>query len=100
MVASWRANSATAPGSIGRVNSRRIVNASTGSAAAVRAGPPFRTAVPFMARGSMSTTATDRGDFGVLTASVMAMTISVVCVNRVFWRKLYAVAEERFSLNT
>jgi NitT/TauT family transport system permease protein len=49
--------------------------------------------------GSTITTATDRGDFGMLAASVMMMTLSVVCVNRLFWRKLYAVAEERYSLN-
>jgi NitT/TauT family transport system permease protein len=49
--------------------------------------------------GSTITQATDSGDFGLLTASVLAMTFTVVSVNRLFWKKLYRLAEERYSLN-
>jgi NitT/TauT family transport system permease protein len=49
--------------------------------------------------GSTITQATDAGDYGLLTASVLAMTFTVVSVNRLFWKKLYRLAEERYSLN-
>jgi NitT/TauT family transport system permease protein len=49
--------------------------------------------------GSTITTATDNADYGMLTASVLAMAVTVVVFNRVFWKKLYTLAEARFSLN-
>jgi NitT/TauT family transport system permease protein len=49
--------------------------------------------------GSTITQATDAGDFGLLTASVLVMSATVVSVNRLFWKKLYRLAEERYSLN-
>ncbi len=49
--------------------------------------------------GSAITTATDRGDFPVLAASVTAMAGTVVLVNRIFWRRLYRTAEDKYSLN-
>jgi NitT/TauT family transport system permease protein len=50
--------------------------------------------------GSTITQATDSGDFGLLAASVLVMAFTVVAVNRLFWKKLYRVAEQRYSLNT
>jgi NitT/TauT family transport system permease protein len=49
--------------------------------------------------GSTITVATDKGNFGVLAAAVLAMAGTVVLVNRVFWKKLYHKAEGKFSLN-
>ncbi len=49
--------------------------------------------------GSAITTATDRGDFPVLAASVTAMAATVVLINRLFWRRLYRTAEDKYSLN-
>ncbi len=50
--------------------------------------------------GATITTATDSGEFGLLAAAILAMILSVVLINRFFWRKLYTFAELRFSLNT
>ncbi|HTR81512.1 MAG TPA: ABC transporter permease subunit [Bacteroidota bacterium] len=49
--------------------------------------------------GSTITTATDKGDFGLLAASVLAMASTVVMVNKFFWKKLYHIAETQYSLN-
>jgi NitT/TauT family transport system permease protein len=49
--------------------------------------------------GSTITNATDTGNFGVLTASVLVMAGTVVMVNKYFWKKLYHIAETQFSLN-
>ncbi len=43
--------------------------------------------------------ATDRGDFHLLLAATMMMAATVVTVNRLVWRKLYALAETRFRLD-
>ncbi len=49
--------------------------------------------------GSLITTATDAGNFGMLAAGVIAMATTVVLINKFFWRRLYAIAENRYSLN-
>ena len=49
--------------------------------------------------GSTITIATDKGQFGVLAASVALMAGTVVLINRFVWRRLYRQAEERFSLS-
>jgi NitT/TauT family transport system permease protein len=49
--------------------------------------------------GSTITNATDKGDFGLLAASVLAMATTVVLVNKFFWKRLYRIAETQFSLN-
>jgi NitT/TauT family transport system permease protein len=49
--------------------------------------------------GSTISVATDRGDFPLLAASVLAMCVAVVVINRVVWKKLYRYAEDRFALN-
>ncbi|MBI5394223.1 MAG: ABC transporter permease subunit [Verrucomicrobia bacterium] len=49
--------------------------------------------------GATISLATDRGDFAMLAASVLAMCVAVVGFNRLVWQRLYRVAEERFSLS-
>jgi NitT/TauT family transport system permease protein len=49
--------------------------------------------------GSTITNATDSGNFGVLAASVLVMAATVVLINKLFWKKLYRIAETQFSLN-
>lgn len=48
--------------------------------------------------GAKITLATDSANFGVLAASVIAMSTTVVLINRFFWKKLYVLAEEKYSL--
>ncbi|MDI6802847.1 MAG: ABC transporter permease subunit [Bacteroidota bacterium] len=48
--------------------------------------------------GAKITLATDSGNFGVLAASVIAMSTTVVLINRFFWKKLYILAEEKYGL--
>jgi NitT/TauT family transport system permease protein len=43
--------------------------------------------------------ATDSGDFHLLLAATIMMAATVVTVNRLFWRKLYGLAETRFRLD-
>jgi NitT/TauT family transport system permease protein len=50
--------------------------------------------------GATISQATDRGDFHLLLAATMMMAATVVTVNRLLWRKLYALAETRFRLET
>jgi NitT/TauT family transport system permease protein len=49
--------------------------------------------------GSLIDDATTDGNYALLAASVVAMGLTVVIINRLFWKKLYRVSEERFSLN-
>ena len=49
--------------------------------------------------GSTITNATDSGNFGILAASVLVMAATVVLINKLFWKKLYRIAETQFSLN-
>jgi NitT/TauT family transport system permease protein len=48
--------------------------------------------------GATISVATDRGNFPLLAASVLAMCVAVVGINRVLWQRLYALAEEKFAL--
>jgi NitT/TauT family transport system permease protein len=48
--------------------------------------------------GSVISQATNRGDYSLLAASVVTMAVAVVTVNRLFWKRLYRIVEERFSL--
>jgi NitT/TauT family transport system permease protein len=48
--------------------------------------------------GAYIARATSHGDFAQMLVGVTVMSIFVVGVNRLFWRRLYAVAETRFSL--
>jgi NitT/TauT family transport system permease protein len=49
--------------------------------------------------GSQISDATSRGDFPLLAASVLVMAAMVVTFNRSVWRRLYNLAESRFSLS-
>jgi NitT/TauT family transport system permease protein len=49
--------------------------------------------------GSLIDGATSASDFPLLAAAVVAMGLAVVVINRILWKRLYRVAEERFSLN-
>jgi NitT/TauT family transport system permease protein len=50
--------------------------------------------------GATISQATDSGDFHLLLAATMMMAATVVTINRLVWRKLYALAETRFRLDT
>ncbi|GBC85769.1 Riboflavin transport system permease protein RibX [bacterium HR11] len=49
--------------------------------------------------GALISQAAERGDFPSLTAGIVVMAAVVVAFNRLVWRRLYRVAEERFSLS-
>jgi len=50
--------------------------------------------------GSTISHATAAGHFPLLAAAVTAMALFVVLLNRLFWKRLYRLAESRYSLNT
>jgi NitT/TauT family transport system permease protein len=50
--------------------------------------------------GATISQATDSGDFHLLLLATVMMAAMVVTVNRLVWRKLYALAETRFRLET
>jgi NitT/TauT family transport system permease protein len=50
--------------------------------------------------GSTISRATDTGNFPVLLAGTIVMAAMVVMVNRLLWRRLYALASDRFSMNS
>lgn len=49
--------------------------------------------------GSLISKATADGNFPLLASAVAAMSASVVLLNRFFWKRLYRLAEDRYSLN-
>ncbi len=49
--------------------------------------------------GATISLATDQGNFALLAASLLAMSTTVIGLNRFFWKRLYKLAEERYSLN-
>ncbi len=49
--------------------------------------------------GSTISQATASGQYPLLCASVVVMALFVVLINRLFWKRLYRLAEDRFSLN-
>jgi len=50
--------------------------------------------------GATISQATDRGNFDLLLAATILMAATVVTINRLVWRKLYALAETRYRLET
>jgi NitT/TauT family transport system permease protein len=50
--------------------------------------------------GSMISQASSALDYPLLAASTVTMAISVVILNRLIWKKLYRLAEKRYSLET
>ena len=49
--------------------------------------------------GAVISRATDSGDFPVLLGATIVMAAMVVTVNRLVWRRLYALASTRFRLD-
>jgi NitT/TauT family transport system permease protein len=49
--------------------------------------------------GAAISRAAERGDFPALAAGVLMLAALVVLFNRTVWRRLYALAEERYSLS-
>jgi NitT/TauT family transport system permease protein len=50
--------------------------------------------------GATISQATDQGNFDLLLAATIMMAATVVTINRSVWRRLYALAETRFRLET
>jgi NitT/TauT family transport system permease protein len=50
--------------------------------------------------GATISQATDQGNFVLLLAATLMMAATVVTINRLVWRRLYALAETRFRLET
>jgi|HubBroStandDraft_6_1064221.scaffolds.fasta_scaffold08891_5 NitT/TauT family transport system permease protein len=50
--------------------------------------------------GAVISHATDTGNFRVLIAATVLMAVMVVTINRLLWRRLYALAATRFKLET
>lgn len=48
--------------------------------------------------GSLISQATAKGDYPLLLASTLSMILTVVLVNRLFWRRLYKIAEEKYRM--
>ncbi len=49
--------------------------------------------------GSLITQASESANFPLLAAGVLTMSLALVALNRTVWRRLYRLADERFSLN-
>lgn len=48
--------------------------------------------------GSLISKATASGDYPLLLASTLSMIVTVVVVNRLLWRRLYKIAEEKYRM--
>jgi NitT/TauT family transport system permease protein len=48
--------------------------------------------------GSMIARATAQGDYPLLLAATLAMVAVVILINRLFWRRLYMVAEQKYRM--
>jgi NitT/TauT family transport system permease protein len=48
--------------------------------------------------GSLISHATVAGNFPLLAASILVMSASVVSINRLFWKRLFGLAERKYSL--
>ena len=48
--------------------------------------------------GSLIAQATSSGDYPLLVAATLAMIVTVILVNRLFWRRLYRLAEEKYRM--
>lgn len=48
--------------------------------------------------GSLIAHATAKGDYGLLLASTLSMVATVVLINRLWWRRLYMIAEEKYRM--
>jgi NitT/TauT family transport system permease protein len=50
--------------------------------------------------GAVISNATDTGNFALLLGATIVMAAMVVTINRLVWRRLYAVAATRYKLET
>jgi NitT/TauT family transport system permease protein len=48
--------------------------------------------------GAVIAQATASGDYALLLAATLALVLTVVMINRTFWRQLYRLAEERYKM--
>ncbi len=48
--------------------------------------------------GALIAQATAEGDYPLLLAATISMVLTVVLINRLFWRRLYRLAEERYRM--
>jgi NitT/TauT family transport system permease protein len=48
--------------------------------------------------GALITSATARGDYALLLAATLSMIVTVILINRLFWRRLYRLAEEKYRM--
>ncbi len=48
--------------------------------------------------GSLISQATAKGDYPLLLASTLCMILTVVLINRLFWRRLYKIAEGKYRM--
>lgn len=48
--------------------------------------------------GALIASATSMGNYGLLLAGTLALVVTVVLINRTFWRRLYKLAEERYRM--
>lgn len=48
--------------------------------------------------GSLISESTVSGDFGLLFVSTVMMAIIVVCINRLVWKRMFALAQEKYRL--
>jgi NitT/TauT family transport system permease protein len=48
--------------------------------------------------GALIAHATAAGDYALLLAATLALIITVISINRTFWRRLYRLAEERYRM--
>jgi NitT/TauT family transport system permease protein len=62
----------------------------------IHAGGAVRTADGL---GALISTAAEGGHFPLLAGGILTMACLVVVVNRVFWKRLYALAESRYALS-
>jgi NitT/TauT family transport system permease protein len=49
--------------------------------------------------GAYIATATDAGDYPRVVLGIAVMSVFVIAVNRLLWRPLYRIAEERYRLS-
>jgi NitT/TauT family transport system permease protein len=60
---------------------------------------PGKTAVAATGIGALISKATDEGNYALLIASTLALCVVIILLNRFFWHKLFALAQDRYSLN-
>lgn len=48
--------------------------------------------------GALIAEATAKENYALLLAATLALVLTVVLINRTFWRRLYKLAEERYRL--